>query len=620
MFLPTTSKELAALGWTNLDVILITGDTYIDSPSTGVAVIGKMLVKHGFKVGIIAQPDIESDKDITRLGEPSLFWGITSGAVDSMVSNYTALKKRRKSDDYTPGGVNNRRPDRAVIAYTNLVRRYFKNTCPIVLGGIEASLRRICHYDFWSDSIRRSILFDAKADYLIYGMAESSILELANALKNKSPEIYDIRGLCYISKTSDIKAATKDASILNYPTNYNHITIPSYEIVKQDKNKFTQSFHIFYQNNDPLTARGLIQKQDSRYLVQNPPAFYTNTQDIDQIAELDFERDVHPYYKKFGKVKALDTIQFSINTHRGCYGECNFCSIAVHEGRTVRWRSEESILKEVRDLTHHPDFKGIISDAGGPTANMYGFECQKKLEHGVCQDKRCIFPTICKNLKPDHSKQISLLNKIQQIQGVKKVFVASGIRYDLMFADEKYGEKYLEIIVNNHVSGQLKIAPEHSQNHILQLMGKSDNLPKIAKHSQIDNLSKISSHSKFDKSYLLERRSILEFKKRFDTLSEKCGKRQFLTYYFMAAHPGCTLQDMELLKKFTNEKLHITPEQIQIFTPTPSTYSTLMYYSQICPFTGKRLFIEKDSTAKEEQKNVITKNKKGKLNPQKSNK
>ncbi|MBF0573737.1 MAG: YgiQ family radical SAM protein [Desulfamplus sp.] len=606
MFLPTTPKELAALGWTNLDVILITGDTYIDSPSTGVAVIGKVLVKHGFKVGIIAQPDIDSDKDIKRLGEPSLFWGITSGAVDSMVSNYTALKKRRKSDDYTPGGINNRRPDRAVIAYTNLVRRYFKNTSPIVLGGIEASLRRICHYDFWSDSIRRSILFDAKADYLIYGMGETAVVQLAQALqyardleykdssfksittslklnnlsstsKNTLP-IYKIRGLCYILPNLN----TDSNGESDCPHLSNYIPLPSYEIVKQDKEKFTQSFHIFYQNNDPLTACGLIQKQDSRYLVQNPPAFYTNTQDIDQIAELDFERDVHPYYKRFGKVKALDTIQFSINTHRGCYGECNFCSIAVHEGRTVRWRSEESILKEVKALTQHPDFKGIISDAGGPTANMYGFECQKKLNHGVCQDKRCIFPTICKNLKPDHSKQISLLNKIQQIQGVKKIFVASGIRYDLMFADEKYGDKYLEVIVNNHVSGQLKIAPEHSQNDILQLMGKSDNLP-------------------------IKKRSILEFKKRFEMLSEKCGKRQFLTYYFMAAHPGCKLKDMELLKKFTNEKLHTVPEQIQIFTPTPSTYSTLMYYSQICPFTGKKLFVEKDIAAKEEQKGLITK-------------
>jgi len=568
MFLPTTSKELAALGWQRPDIILVTGDSYIDSPFTGVAVIGKLLVKHGFTVGIIAQPEIDSDRDITRLGEPSLFWGITSGAVDSMVSNYTALKKRRKSDDYTPGGVNNRRPDRAVIAYSNLVKRYFKKSCPIVLGGIEASLRRICHYDFWSDTIRRSTLFDAKADYLIYGMGESSVIELAQALKEKRA-VTDIRGLCYISNTPP---QTQSDTI----TGSGYLTLAPYEVVKQDKVKFAESFHTFYRNCDPLTARGMVQQQDSRYLVHNPPAFYPDTEKMDSYAALEFERDLHPYYRQSGKVKALDTIQFSISTHRGCYGECNFCSIAVHEGRTVRWRSEESILNEVRQLTRHPNFKGIISDAGGPTANMYGFECAKKLKHGACADKRCLFPTICRSLKPDHSKQISLLKKISQIQGVKKVFVASGIRYDLLFADQKYGISYLKAIVKDHVSGQLKVAPEHSQPHLLDLMGKAD------------------SH------YLLE------FKEKFDTLSRESGKRQFLTYYLIAAHPGCTLADMDKLRQFTSEKLKITPEQIQIFTPTPSSYSTLMYYAQKCPFTGRSLFVESTITGKELQKNIIT--------------
>lgn len=600
MFIPTTVKELEALGWQKPDVILITGDTYIDSPFTGVAVIGKLLIKNGFSVGIIAQPDMESARDITRLGEPSLFWGVTSGAVDSMVCNYTALKKRRKSDDYTPGGVNNRRPDRAVIAYTNLVKRYFKNTAPIVLGGIEASLRRICHYDFWSDSIRRSILFDAKADYLVYGMAESAIIELAKALKKKNTDsydlpkskprditfttpsenyarekneespgedthsdLYDIRGICYISKTEP-----KPSS--------GYLMLPAYSVVKQDKDKFAESFRIFYQNNDPLTAQRMIQQQDARYLVHNPPALYPDTDGMDEIASLEFERNIHPYYRQFGKVTALDTIQFSISTHRGCYGECNFCSIAVHEGRTVRWRSEQSIINEVTQLTSHPDFKGIISDAGGPTANMYGFECEKKLKHGACTDKRCMFPNICKKLKPDHSKQITLLKKIRRIPGVKKVFVASGIRYDLMFADRKQGVNYLKAIVKDHVSGQLKVAPEHSQPHLLELMGKSD-----------------SSH-------------LMEFKKNFDAISEANDKKQFLTYYLMAAHPGCTIADMEKLKVFTHEKLKVTPEQVQIFTPTPSSYSTLMYYTQQCPFTGKKLFVEKINTAKEKQKKTVT--------------
>ncbi|MBF0203955.1 MAG: YgiQ family radical SAM protein, partial [Desulfamplus sp.] len=581
MFLPTTSKELAALGWNRPDVILVTGDTYIDSPFTGVAVIGKLLVKHGFTVGIIAQPDMDSDKDITRLGEPALFWGITSGAVDSMVSNYTALKKRRKSDDYTPGGINNRRPDRAVIAYTNLVKRYFKNTSPIVLGGIEASLRRICHYDFWSDSIRRSILFDAKADYLIYGMGESAVIELAQALKDQGSAplneetLSAIRGICYRSNTLPTPNSDPD---------FGYLTLAPYDVVKQDKEQFAQSFQTFYRNNDPLTAQGLVQLQDSRYLVQNPPAFYPDTQGMDNLSALEFERDIHPYYKEFGKVKALDTIQFSISTHRGCYGECNFCSIAVHEGRTVRWRSEDSIINEIKKLARHPDFKGIISDAGGPTANMYGFECAKKLKQGACQDKRCIFPSICKNLKPDHSKQISLLKKIQQVEGVKKIFVASGIRYDLMFSDKKHGNRYLEAIVKNHVSGQLKIAPEHIISHILELMGKADNQFFLEGMEKKDG------------------QLLLEFKKRFDTLSQANDKKQFLTYYMMAAHPGCTLADMKQLKQFTREKLKIIPKQIQIFTPTPSTYSSLMYYTQTNPFTGKKLFVEKNMAAKEAQK------------------
>ncbi len=619
MFLPTTQKELSSLGWKRLDVILITGDTYIDSPFMGAAVIGKMLAKHGFKVGIIAQPDIDSDKDITRLGEPSLFWGISSGAVDSMVSNYTALKKRRKTDDYTPGGINNRRPDRAVIAYTNLVRRYFKKTCPIVLGGIEASLRRVCHYDFWSDSVRRSILFDAKADYLIYGMAESTVLELAIAFKEKKrcseknlSEIHKIRGLCYISNILPPYSFLanslphKNLSSYDYQPSFKYLLLPSYEIVKQDKDKFAESFNIFYKNSDPLNAKGFVQKHDSRYLVHNPPAFYPDTKGMDEIASLKFERDIHPYYRQFGKVKALDTIQFSVSTHKGCYGECNFCSIALHEGRTVRWRSEESILNEIEELTHHPDFKGIISDAGGPTANMYGFECKKKLDYGACQDKRCIFPSVCKTLKPDHSKQIGLLEKIRKIKGIKRVFVASGIRYDLMFADKKFGMKYLETIVKEHVSGQLKVAPEHIQPHLLELMGKSDNSYLLDNSNLIVNTTR--NKSKSSVSHLSDNSALLEFKKRFDALSQKVDKRQFLTYYLMAAHPGCTLDDMRQLKKFVHQKLHITPEQIQIFTPTPSTYSTLMYYTEKCPFTEKELFVEKNLKYREEQKKVITQN------------
>ncbi|MEA1968381.1 MAG: YgiQ family radical SAM protein [Thermodesulfobacteriota bacterium] len=625
MFLPTTKKEFTALGWKKADIILVTGDTYIDSPYTGVAVIGKTLVKQGFKVGVVAQPDMESDIDITRLGEPELFWGITSGSVDSMVANYTASKKWRKKDDYTPGGKNNRRPDRAVIAYTNLVKRYFKHTCPIVLGGIEASLRRICHYDFWSNKIRRSILFDAKADYLVYGMGEAAVVQLALALQRQKRK--DANNICestnYRNEKSSINnrqsglrsnnrhgrsmaaASAKKSKILTKNESYlssncwtdfqiNHISkikgicyisktpiddyieIFPYSEVSKDKKKFTESFHTFYNNNDPLTAKGITQKQDARYLVQNPPALYPDIKEMDKIYDLEFERDVHPYYKKNGRVRAMDTIQFSISTHRGCYGECNFCAIAVHEGRTVRWRSEGSILREVKAITKHPKFKGIISDAGGPTANMYGFECKKKLTKGACRDKRCLFPTVCKSLKPDHSNQIKLFQKIEKVKGVKKVFANSGIRYDLMENDKKNGMRFFETIFANHISGQMKVAPEHSESSVLKLMAKPD----------------VSA--------------LIEFKRKFDALSKKTGKKQFLTYYLIAAHPGCTMEEMRKLKDFTRNKLKITPEQVQIFTPTPSTYSTLMYYTEQDPFTGRKLFVEKHLPAKEKQKHTIT--------------
>ena len=573
MFLPTTKKEMNQLGWDHLDIIFVTGDTYIDSPYTGVALLGKLLVKKGFKVGVIAQPNIKSDIpqnpedriDIKRLGEPRLFWGITSGSVDSMVANYTASKKWRKKDDYTPGGNNNRRPDRAVIAYTNLVRRYFKDTRPIVIGGIEASLRRIAHFDFWSNKIRRSILFDAKADILAYGMAEATVIELARAL-DQGRDITDIRGICYISKI--------------VPQGFTEL--PSFEKTSTNKNLFSNSFKIFYANNDPVTAKGLAQKHQDRFLIQNPPQPFPTTKDMDEIYNLDFEREAHPFYTKDGRVKALDTIRFSIPTHRGCYGECNFCSIAVHEGRTVRWRTRESIINEAKKLTSHPQFKGIINDVGGPTANMYGFECKKKLTQGACQDKRCLFPKVCASLKPDHSHQIELLKQIRNVPGVKKVFIGSGVRYDLVFGDKGKGMAFLKTVVENHVSGQMKIAPEHTETKILKLMGKPNS------------------------------NSLMKFKEQFDRLSRKTGKKQFLTYYLIAAHPGCTLDDMKKLKNFCSTVLNILPEQTQIFTPTPSTFSTLMYYTGLDPFSDTPVFVEKEHSAKERQKTILTGSKKKK--------
>jgi len=557
MFIPTTPKELKQRGWSQCDIILITGDTYIDSPHIGIAVIGKVLINADYRVGIIAQPDISSD-ELTRLGEPKLFWGVSAGSVDSLVANYTATKKFRKRDDYTPGGTNNRRPDRASIIYSNLIRRYFKNTKPIVLGGVEASLRRIAHYDYWSDKIRRSILFDAKADYLLYGMAEKTILEFAQSLKDgKNPS--QLRGLCYISASP--------------PPEY--IEVPSFDKVKTDKRAFINMFHAFYRNNDPLNASGLIQKTDKRYLVQNPPQYYLNQKELDNIYSLDFERAVHPFYTKHGNVKALDTIRFSIATHRGCYGECNFCAIGVHEGRTVRWRGESSIIKEAECLTHDPSFKGYINDVGGPTANMYGFECRKKLNEGACRDKRCIYPGICPLLPVNHQTQTRLLQRLRKIPGVKKVFVGSGIRHDLVIKDTSHGQQYLKEVVNHHTSGQLKIAPEHSEKRVLDKMAKAG-------------------------ADLL-----LEFKNRFDTYSAQAGKKQYLTYYFIAAHPGCSEEDMQALRSFAVRELRIHPEQVQIFTPTPSTYSSLMYYTEMDPFTMEPLFVEKLQRQKDVQKNIL---------------
>lgn len=557
-FLPTTAEELQDRGWNQLDVILVSGDSYIDSPYMGIAVIGRVLEKAGYKVGIIAQPDVNSNRDITRLGEPRLFWGVSGGAVDSMVANFTASRKKRRSDDYTPGGINNRRPNRAVIAYSNLIRRFYKNTRPIVLGGMEASLRRVAHYDFWDDAIRRSILLDAKGDFLLYGMAENSVLAFAQAL-SEGGDMHQVRGLCYMDR--------------NVPQNY--LQLPSFEEVSRDKQAFIRMFHSFYQNNDPLSAQGLVQQHGDRFLIHNPPMPYPTQVEMDSYYDLPYQRAQHPYYEKQGSVRALETIRFSINTQRGCYGECNFCSIAVHEGRTVRWRSQSSILNEAKLLTTMPDFKGYILDVGGPTANMYGYECPLKLKQGACKDKRCIYPLVCTALKPDHKKQIQILRALRSLPGVKKIFVGSGIRYDLVLADQAHGDQYIREIAAHHVSGQLKVAPEHSEPAILEKMGK----PGTA--------------------------DLLEFKHRFDAYSRHAGKKQFLTYYLIAAHPGCTETDMRRLKQFASHELHISPEQVQIFTPLPSTYSALMYYTGLDPFTLKPLFVENETGRKEVQKRIV---------------
>jgi len=554
-FLPVTAEEISALGWDRPDIILVSGDTYLDSPYNGTAIVGRLLQDEGYRVAIIAQPDMNT-ADIARLGEPKLFWGVSAGCVDSMVANYTASKKKRRTDDFTPGGENDRRPDRAVIAYTNLIRRHFKNTKPIVLGGIEASLRRVTHYDFWSDGLRKPILFDAKADYLIYGMGEKAILELAQALKNGS-DTTGIRGICYGAK--------------EIPAGYTEL--PSHEECTADKDVFTQMFHTFYKNNDPITAKGLAQRVDTRYLIQNPPSQTPSRIEMNRYYELPYTYRVHPFYAAQGPVRALDTIRNSVTTHRGCYGECSFCAIAVHQGTTIAERTEASVVKEVERFTEMEGFNGIINDVGGPTANMFGMECRKKKDHGRCANKRCLYPQKCPQMPADHRKLNSLLNSIRKTAGIKRVFVASGIRYDIIMEDKAFGGQYLDNMVNFHVSGQMKIAPEHMKDNILGLMGKPP----------ADVLKKF----------------VAEFYKRNKV------RQQFLTYYLIAAHPGCTVQDMEDLKKFTSKELRINPEQVQIFTPTPSTYSSLMYYTEKDPFTGKSIFVEKDPNRRRIQKDII---------------
>ncbi len=558
-FLVTTREEMDRRGWDQLDVIIVSGDAYIDSPFIGVAMVGRILEREGYRVGMIGQPDIKSDKDIKRLGEPKLYWGISGGSVDSMVSNYTATKKFRNSDDYTPGGVNNKRPDRASLVYCNLIRQHFKNTVPLVLGGIEASLRRITHYDYWSNKLRKPILFDAKADYMIYGMGEIALIDLTKAIK-KGQEPTDIRGVCYIAKEPKPE----------------YIQLPSHDECLKDKERYIDMFDAFYDNNDPISANGLCEKVDSRYLIQNPPCDYLDEDEMDALSALPFTRELHPYHKKEGKVKCLETIKFSIMTHQGCWGECNFCAIGVHQGRTIRTRSEKSIVQEAKDFTQYKDFKGYISDVGGPTANMYGYECGKKLKLGTCDHQRCVDSThLCKTMKVDHSRNINLLKQVRAVPGIKKAFIASGIRYDLINEDKNKGYAYLKEIVKHHISGQLKVAPEHTQQHVLDLMGKPG------------------------------KQTLVDFKKLYDKLNKEEGKKQFLTYYLIAAHPGCEEKDMHELKRFTSEELQMNPEQAQVFTPTPSTYSAVMYYTEMDPVTRKKIFVEKDTKRKEKQKSIV---------------
>jgi uncharacterized radical SAM protein YgiQ len=557
-YLPTTMAQARRLGWRALDVILVTGDAYIDSPFIGAAVIARVLVAEGFRVGIIAQPDIASGKDITRLGEPLLFWGVTGGSVDSLVANTTALLRRRRHDDLTPGGLNTRRPDRAAIVYSHLIRRHFKATRPIVLGGIEASLRRISHYDYWSDRIRRAILCDAKADILVFGMGERTVVQLARAL-HEGRDWRELPGVGYLS-------AEPPGDCLR---------LPDHELVARDEYAFEEMFRLFAAHCEPLGGRRLCQRQDARFMVLNPPAAPLATAELDAVHALPFQRALHPSYRHLGEVRALETIRFSLVSHRGCYGECRFCAIAMHQGRTVTSRSYDALLTEAGLMSHDPAFRGTIRDVGGPTANMYGFECRRKLRRGACADRSCLWPQVCSQLRVDHGPQLKLLEGLRRLVGVRHVFVASGVRHDLVLADREHGEAYLKAMIAHHISGQIKLAPEHTCAALLRLMGKPP----------------------FE--------ALLAFRERFHRLCRQMRCERFLTYYLMAAHPGCDLDRMRRMRERIRHDLRLSPEQVQIFTPTPSTWSSLMYVTGRDPFSGQRLFVERALGAKAEQKRML---------------
>ncbi len=556
MFIPTTKEEMASRGWDELDIILISGDTYTDNSYNGTALIGHWLIKNGFRVGMIAQPDIDSDKDITRLGQPRLYWSVSAGCVDSMVANYTAGKKFRKDDDFTPGGVNNRRPDRACIAYTNLIKKYAKGR-PIILGGIEASLRRIAHYDMWSDSVRRSVLLDSKADAIVYGMGELSNLEIAERMRD-GQDWNGVRGTCHMAKEAPAGS----------------LELPSYEECAADPLAFARMFRMFRDNSDPVTARPMHQAYGNRLLIHNRPQRSLTQQELDAVHESDYENAVHPFYAAQGHVRAMDTVRNSITTHRGCYGDCAFCAIAVHQGRAVVSRSVGSIMREAESIASAPGFNGIIQDVGGPTANMYGIDCPVKAMAGACRDRRCLGARPCPRLPIDHQEQIGMLRGISSIPGVRKAFVSSGIRYDMIVADKEHGQEYLDELVSSHVSGQMKIAPEHVSDRVLRLMGKPS------------------------------RRVLEEFREMFAESNGRCGTRTFLTYYFIAAHPGCTEDDMRELADYCHRVLRTNPEQVQVFTPTPSTTSTMMYHCRK-DLAGRDVRVERSMQMRQRQKDIV---------------
>jgi len=556
--MPVSREDMEKLNISTLDFVYVCGDAYVDHPSFGHAIISRVLWDKGYTVGIISQPDYHSTEDIVRLGRPRLGFLVSAGNIDSMVNHYTVNKKKRSEDMYSPGGKAGLRPDRATIVYCNLIRQAFKDV-PIIIGGIEASLRRFAHYDYWDNKVRRSVLFDSKADCISYGMGEKSIVALADVLNSGNDLLSSpVNGCCYISK--DIPA-------------WDNITeLPSFEEVASDKVKYAKATLTEYQNQDSISAKVLVQKHGDRYLVAMPPSTPLETGELDKVYELPYSFCPHPMYKKLGGVPAISEVKFSITNNRGCFGECNFCALTFHQGRSVRSRSTESVVREAVRMTKDPDFKGYIHDIGGPTANFTNPACQKQLKSGTCTGRKCLYPTPCKNLSADHSKYLQTLRAVRKIPGVKKVFIRSGIRYDYLLADKS--DSFLKELCAHHVSGQLRVAPEHISDRVLSLMGKPS--------------SKV-----YD-----------TFVQKFDRISGKLGKKQYTVPYLMSSHPGSTLDDAIDLAVYM-KKHRINPQQVQDFYPTPFTVSTCMYYTGINPLTMEEVYVAKTPEEKQMQRALL---------------
>lgn len=559
-FLPITRAELAERGWQQPDFVFVSGDAYVDHPSFGPAILCRLLEKHGYKVGLIPQPDWHNAQDFLRLGKPRLAFLVSAGNMDSLLNKFTAARKKRSGDAYSPGGEAGHRPERATIVYCQRLREAAPEV-PIIIGGIEASLRRFAHYDYWTDRVRRSILADAQADLLIYGMGERALLAVAADLQQGVDigNIQDVPGTCFRVPTQEYT--------------WDFLPLPSFTEVAGDKKLFAEAFRLQYLEQDPLRGRRLAQQNGEVCVVQNPPAPPLSEAEMDAIYDLPYERTWHPCYDAAGGVPAIKEVQFSLVSQRGCFGGCNFCAIISHEGRIIQRRSHASILREARLLTHLPGFKGYIHDVGGPTANFRRTSCDGQLQSGTCRGKNCLSPVPCGNLIADHSDYLQLLREIRALPGVKKVFVRSGLRFDYLLLDPRGGE-FLRELCEHHISGQLKIAPEHITDRVTHIMGKSD------------------------------RKTYLEFVRRFKRMNERLGKKQYLVPYFMSGHPGATLQDAVELAEFLHE-MGYHPQQVQDFIPTPGTLSTCMYYTGLHPLTGERVYTAKSYRDKRRQRALM---------------